>query len=222
MDWTEVRPAVGVVTAAQCCVVKMRLNSNLSLHGTSIFIVFFFFFSNYYLGKPRGRAALCLPRLINGLVMNPLASCLWFLLLIHRVGLSLSNTFWTWQLKALCEWIKQNGGKCWGSMSAGYVQAGHVLDPQIRGSQWNVHQDSLVKFSSGCSWKLDVTLKYINLALMEDCLLFATKEKNNRIRDYFAKGAKDSCKAKIKQNNHYPDLIISLYVSGGPALCIFK
>ena len=80
----------------------------------------------------------------------------------------------------------------------------------------------LVKFSSGCSWKLDVALKYINSALVEDCLLFDTKEKNNHIRDYFAKGVKDSCKDKIKQNNHYPDLIISLQVSGRPALCIFK
>lgn len=80
----------------------------------------------------------------------------------------------------------------------------------------------LVKLSSGCSWELDMALKYINSALVEDCLLFVTKVKNNHIRDNFAKGAKDSCKAKIKQNNHYPDLIIFLYVSRGPALCIFK
>lgn len=50
----------------------------------------------------------------------------------------------------------------------------------------------LVKFSSGYSWKLDMALKYINLALVEDCLLFFTKEKDNHIRDNFAMGAKDS------------------------------
>lgn len=57
-----------MVVIAQCCIVTMGTNRNISLHRTSAVTIF----SNYHLEKPRVRAALGLPRLINESIMKPL------------------------------------------------------------------------------------------------------------------------------------------------------
>lgn len=94
VDWTEMRLEVGLVTILQCWVITMGMSRNIINPAQNIHCCKFL---RLPFGETNRQSSPCLPRLINESVMKPLTSCLWFLLLIHKAGLSLSNTFWTWQ-----------------------------------------------------------------------------------------------------------------------------